>query len=140
MKAFMSNGVHELPAIARKILQGFPEARIFAFYGEMGAGKTTLIKAFCRELQTQEQASSPTFSLVNEYYSPRTGPVYHFDFYRMEKIEEVFDIGYEDYFYSGNYCLLEWPELIEQLLPENYVYISIKLSARHQRMIRCRAV
>jgi tRNA threonylcarbamoyladenosine biosynthesis protein TsaE len=92
----------------------------------MGAGKTTLVKAFCQVLGVDDAGASPTFSLVNEYGFGDGDKVYHFDFYRINKIEEVFDLGYEDYFYSGHYCFLEWPERISELLPEAFVYISIK--------------
>ena len=119
----------ELPEAARTLLQAYPDARIFAFFGEMGAGKTTFIKAICRELGVHDIVQSPTFALINEYLTPDNGSVFHFDFYRIRKAEEAFDIGYEDYFYSGNYCLIEWPELIEGLLPDDAVRVSISGSA-----------
>ncbi len=123
-----------LETAARQILKTFPRQRIFAFYGEMGAGKTTFIRTFCRLLGVSEEVSSPTFALVNEYDGAH-GPVYHFDFYRIEHISEVYDIGYEEYFYSGEYCLLEWPEKITELLPEKFVYLRIKITGEQQRMI-----
>lgn len=135
MQSIEIQSVDELNSVAEQILSSFPDHRIFALYGEMGAGKTNLIKAFCQVLKAEQQASSPTFSLINEYYSPASGIIYHFDFYRTESIEEVFDIGYEDYFFSGNYCFLEWPERISKLLPENFVYLSIKITGSEQRLI-----
>ena len=114
-----------LPEIARKLLASYPDKRIFALYGTMGAGKTTFIKAICRELGVEDEALSPTFSIINEYHTHKQIPVYHFDFYRINKLEEVYDIGYEEYLFSGNYCLIEWPELIEELLPAETVKVSI---------------
>ena len=98
---------------------------VIAFYGKMGAGKTTFIKALCEELGVEDVITSPTFAIVNEYTIDRQS-IYHFDFYRIKKIEEVYDMGYEDYFYSGNLCLIEWPELIEDLLPENALRVTIE--------------
>ncbi len=139
MKTIRVDSPSGLETAARQILESFPDHKIFAFHGEMGAGKTTLIRAFCRLLGVAEEVSSPTFALVNEYAAGH-GPVYHFDFYRIEDISEVFDIGYEDYFYSGEYCLLEWPEKITELLPENFVYLRIKITGEQQRMISYHSV
>lgn len=135
MRTIELNSQEELKNAAKQILAEYPDQRVFAFYGKMGAGKTTLIKEFCRQMNVQQEVSSPTFALVNEYFSPSQGAVYHFDFYRIETIEEVFDIGYEDYFYSGNYCFLEWPELITELLPKNFVYLKIEITGPEQRLI-----
>ena len=99
---------------------------VIAFYGKMGAGKTTFIKAICEELGVEDVITSPTFAIVNEYSLPSQEALYHFDFYRIKKLEEVYDMGYEDYFYSGNLCLIEWPELIEELLPENALRVTIE--------------
>jgi tRNA threonylcarbamoyladenosine biosynthesis protein TsaE len=110
-----------LDSAARKLLDAFPESRIFAFYGEMGAGKTTFIKALCRILRVRDVTSSPSFGLIHEYISESGDSVYHFDFYRIETLEELFDIGYEEYIYSGDYCFLEWPELVEAILPADTV-------------------
>ncbi len=101
--------------------------RVFAFYGSMGAGKTTFIKAVCKQLGVSDAVTSPTFAIVNEYASDM-GPVYHFDFYRIKNLAEVMDIGFEDYVYSGNLCLMEWPELIEELLPENTIKVNISVA------------
>lgn len=101
--------------------------RVLAFYGKMGAGKTTFIKALCEVLEVKDVVNSPTFAIVNEYHSDALQqPVFHFDFYRIKHVEEAFDIGTDDYFYSGNLCLLEWPELIEPLLPDNVVSVEIE--------------
>ncbi len=127
----------DLIEIAARVLETFPGEKVFALYGKMGAGKTTLIKAFTEALGSSDVASSPTFSLVNEYDDREGNPFYHFDFYRINKIEEVFDIGFEEYLYSGHYCFLEWPELISQLLPESYVYISIEENENEVREITC---
>ncbi|PST85092.1 tRNA (adenosine(37)-N6)-threonylcarbamoyltransferase complex ATPase subunit type 1 TsaE [Pedobacter yulinensis] len=106
--------------------------QIFVFFGEMGAGKTTFIKAFCRRLGVTGIVSSPTFSIVNVYDRP-AGPVYHFDFYRLKRVEEAYDLGYEEYFYSGDVCLIEWPERIDGLLPETYVRIDIAVTGPSSR-------
>jgi tRNA threonylcarbamoyladenosine biosynthesis protein TsaE len=118
--------VEELPSVAKEILTTHADKKIFAFNGSMGAGKTTLIKAICAYLKVEDIVNSPTFSIVNEYFTTENNSIYHFGFYRIKKTEEVMDIGYEEYLYSGNYCFLEWPEMIEELLPENIVYVSIE--------------
>ena len=117
----------ELPVIARKLVEQFAEERVFAFYGKMGAGKTTFIQSVCRVLGSDDTVTSPTFALINEYNTQKNGSVFHFDFYRIKNLEEVFDLGYEDYLYSGSYCLIEWPELIEPLLPEKVVRVKIEV-------------
>ena len=106
-------------------MQTFPEERFFAFFGAMGVGKTTLIKAICAELGVTQNVCSPTFAIINEYSDRHGEPVFHFDFYRLKTIDEAYDIGYEEYFYSGNYCFTEWTEKIEPLLPERYLRIEI---------------
>lgn len=111
---------------ARQFIDHIGPHRVFAFYGKMGAGKTTFIKAICEELGVDDVITSPTFAIVNEYrIAASDKPVYHFDFYRIKKLEEVYDMGYEEYFYSGNLCFLEWPELIEDILPEDAVKVTI---------------
>ena len=109
---------------AQQFIENIGDHTVFAFYGKMGAGKTTFIKAICEALGVDDVITSPTFAIVNEYTS-EDGPVYHFDFYRIKKLEEVYDMGFEDYFYSGALCLIEWPELIEEVLPEDAVKVSI---------------
>jgi tRNA threonylcarbamoyladenosine biosynthesis protein TsaE len=121
---------------ARQLLENFPEDRVFAFYGAMGAGKTTLIKAICRALGSTDNITSPTFALINEYSTDSQLMIYHFDFYRIKKLEEAYDLGYEDYIYSGNYCLIEWPEMIESLLPEGIVDVRINEIEKGARMVR----
>ena len=110
---------------AKAFVENIGDHTVFAFYGKMGAGKTTFIKAICEELGVDDVITSPTFAIVNEY-TAQDGPVYHFDFYRIKKIEEVYDMGFEDYFYSGALCLIEWPELIEEVLPEDAVKVTIE--------------
>jgi tRNA threonylcarbamoyladenosine biosynthesis protein TsaE len=115
----------ELDLAAEKIMKKFAEAKIFALYGEMGAGKTTLIKSLCSYLGVKDIVNSPSYALVNEYRSEKNGRIYHFDFYRINKLSEVFDMGYEDYFYSNCYCFIEWPEKIASLLPKDFVSLTI---------------
>lgn len=136
----IAKSLDELFPIARNILIDKKEDRIFAFEAKMGAGKTTLIKFLCQALGVEENVSSPTFSLVNEYTDRDENPVFHFDFYRIKKLEEVYDIGYEEYFYSGNYCFIEWPELVAELLPESYVYLSIEVNEQEERVISWKEV
>ena len=109
---------------AQEFVSQIGEKRVFAFYGGMGAGKTTFIKAVCDQLGVNDAVTSPTFAIVNEYNS-QMGPVYHFDFYRIKRASEVLDIGFDDYIYSGNLCLMEWPELIEDFLPEETTIVKI---------------
>lgn len=125
-------GLKELPAAAQSILDSIGSETVIAFYGEMGAGKTTLIKELCRQLGAQDNVTSPTFALMNEYRTNSGQKIFHFDFYRINSIAEVFDMGYEDFFYSGNLCLVEWPEKIKQLLPKNClsVFITVENNLR----------
>ena len=109
---------------AKQFVAQIGDHKVFAFYGSMGAGKTTFIKAVCEELGVEDVITSPTFAIINEY-TGQEGTIYHFDFYRIKKLEEVYDMGYEDYFYSGALCFIEWPELIEEVLPEDAVKVSI---------------
>lgn len=116
-----------LPEAARTFVRAIDQATVLAFYGKMGAGKTTFIKAVCEELGVTDVVNSPTFSIVNEYRSDTTGElIYHFDFYRIQRLEEVYDMGYEDYFYSGALCFVEWPELVDELLPGDAVKVQIE--------------
>ena len=115
----------QLPEVARNLLSAFQNDRFFAFFGKMGVGKTTLIKELCAALGVDDVVSSPTFAIVNEYRLPDDEPVYHFDFYRMNSEQEAYDIGYEEYFYSGCYCFTEWTEKIKRLLPMRYVRIDM---------------
>lgn len=129
------SNIDELQKAAIDILNTFPEERIFLFYGNMGAGKTTFINALCNELGVTDHTSSPTFSIVNEYDS-ESGTLFHFDFYRLKNEVEALDMGYEEYLYSGNYCFIEWPEKIANLLPENCLSISIEATDDQQRTIK----
>lgn len=123
---------------AKLLLNNFPEERVFAFYGAMGAGKTTFIKALCHELGSPDYVTSPSFALINEYSTVNESVIYHFDFYRIKKLEEAYDLGYEDYLYSGNYCFIEWPEMIESLLPSEFVEVRIKEADHGKRLIEAR--
>ena len=125
----------DLNTVAEQLLHKYPDHKFFAFYGEMGAGKTTLIKALCRFLKSTDVVSSPTFSIVNIYKTELLGDIFHFDFYRMKSIEEVFDIGYEDYFYGNAYCFAEWPEKIETLLPEDCIKVNLEVNSDGSREI-----
>ena len=127
--------IEEIREAARQFINYIGEHRVFAFYGEMGAGKTTFIKAVCEELGVEDVITSPTFAIVNEYTVPNGQCIYHFDFYRIKKLEEVYDMGFEDYFYSGALCFIEWPELIEEVLPEDAVKVQIKEEENGTRAI-----
>jgi tRNA threonylcarbamoyladenosine biosynthesis protein TsaE len=129
------NDLSEIHQAARQFLAEIDNQNVFAFYGDMGAGKTTFIKALCEELGVQEPVTSPTFAIINEYRDKKGKSIYHFDFYRIKKLEEVFDFGYEDYFYSGNLCFIEWPELVESLLPENVVRLSLRQTENGARIL-----
>ena len=133
MPEVIVNSLSELPTAAVQLLEAIGDRNVLAFYGEMGAGKTTFIKAFCVALGVKETISSPTFSIVNEYLSATGRKIYHFDFYRIKDINEAFDMGYEEYLYSDALCLIEWPEKIEALLPENVFPVSIT-SDTHKRI------
>ena len=126
-KEFHINGVDELGQVADYLISLRNESDIIAFYGPMGAGKTTLIKNLCHKMGVTDEVNSPTFAIVNEYVTIEGESVYHFDFYRIKKLEEVFDIGYDNYFYSGNLCLLEWPEMIDSLMPDRFIRVEIAL-------------
>ena len=126
--------IHEA---AKEFIKGMGDGKVFAFYGKMGAGKTTFIKALCEVLGVKDVITSPTFAIINEYTDGNDNPIYHFDFYRIKKLEEVYDMGYEDYFYSGNLCLLEWPELVEDVLPENVIKVTIEEQPDGSRLLTC---
>lgn len=128
------NQLSELDHAAKLLLNSFPDDRVFLFYGNMGAGKTTFIKALCKVLEVEDNTSSPTFSIVNEYSSSQ-GPIFHFDFYRIKEEEEAYDFGYEDYFYSGNYCFVEWPNRIPNLLPDDAKTIEFEITSSTSRKI-----
>ena len=130
----------DLEKSAAELINQFPGSRVFAFYGKMGAGKTTFIQALCKVLGSNDNVTSPTFALINEYQTPINGSIFHFDFYRIKNLEEAFDLGYEDYLYSGSYCFIEWPEKIESILPENLVEVKIEIAEDESRMISARLI
>ena len=130
------NNIESLPQAAHDFIANMGDNTVFAFYGEMGAGKTTFIKAICDVLGVEDEVNSPTFAIINEYRSATTAElIYHFDFYRIKKLDEVYDLGYEDYFYSGALCFIEWPELIEELLPLDAKKVSITENSDGTRTI-----
>ncbi|HRX11447.1 MAG TPA: tRNA (adenosine(37)-N6)-threonylcarbamoyltransferase complex ATPase subunit type 1 TsaE [Draconibacterium sp.] len=135
-----ANSLEALDAVAEKLIRQFPDQYIFAFYGKMGAGKTTFIQSVCKVLGTHDNVTSPTFALINEYKTGQQKSIFHFDFYRIKDIEEAFDLGYEDYLFSGNYCLIEWPEMIESLLPDNIVKVKIEVGDDGVRTISAEIV
>ena len=130
------NSLDTIHEAAKDFIKGMGNGKVFAFYGKMGAGKTTFIKALCEVLGVKDVITSPTFAIINEYTDGNDNPIYHFDFYRIKKLEEVYDMGYEDYFYSGNLCLLEWPELVEDVLPENVIKVTIEEQPDGSRLLR----
>ena len=127
--------IEHIDEAARQFVSQIGDRHVFAFYATMGAGKTTFIKAICEELGVKDVITSPTFAIVNEYTTPSEEAIYHFDFYRIKKLEEVYDMGYEDYFYSGSLCLIEWPELIEELLPDDAVKVNITEQEDGSRLV-----
>lgn len=135
MERYHIQSIEELPAVAKKILLLAGDCRIFAFIGPMGSGKTTLIKQMCIELGTIDDPVSPTFSIVNEYHTHKEGSIFHFDFYRIKSMNEVLDIGYEEYFFSDSYCFIEWPELIQDVLPDRLVVVQITEEEDRSRTI-----
>ena len=140
-KQFCIKGVEHLSEVSDYLLSMRDEADIIAFYGAMGAGKTTLIKNLCHRMGVTDEVNSPTFAIVNEYVTKEGESVYHFDFYRIKKIEEAYDIGFENYFDSGNLCLIEWPEMIEPLMPEKYIRVEIRNGATDdEREITCELI
>jgi tRNA threonylcarbamoyladenosine biosynthesis protein TsaE len=134
MKILIKDKKH-LPAAAKKLLKHTRENKIFAFYGSMGAGKTTIIKAICEILGAVDIVSSPTFTLVNEYRTSKGEILYHIDFYRIKKHEEAFDFGVEEYLTGDSYCFMEWPELVEEILPFGIVSVRITVDENEQRTL-----
>lgn len=120
------DSIDRIQEAAKEFVAQMGDNKVFAFYGKMGAGKTTFIKAICEELGVEDVVNSPTFAIVNEYTDGEGEPIFHFDFYRIKKESEAYDIGFEEYVYSGHLCFMEWPELIEDLLPEDTVRVSIE--------------
>ena len=128
------DNIDNIRQTAREFVNNIGDSHVIAFYGKMGAGKTTFIKAICEELGVEDVITSPTFAIVNEY-TAANGLIYHFDFYRIKKLEEVYDMGYEDYFFSGALCLMEWPELIEDILPDDTLRVTITENADGTRTV-----
>lgn len=125
---FIANTLKDIDSIAEKLLQLNAGKKVFAFYGKMGVGKTTFIKSICSQLMVKETAISPSFAIINEYITTSCLPVFHFDFYRIKSITEFLDLGCEEYFYSDSYCFIEWPEKIEDFLPEEHIPVYIEES------------
>ena len=134
------NSPVDLDIAAKELITAFSNDRVFAFYGKMGAGKTTFIQSVCRALGSDDNVTSPTFALINEYNTADFDSIFHFDFYRIKDIEEAYDLGYEDYIYSGSYCLIEWPEMIESLLPEKMVEVKIEVQEDNTRLITAQEI
>ncbi len=130
------NGIEDYPQAAREFVKLLDKGRIFAFYGKMGSGKTTFIKSICEELGVEDSINSPTFAIVNEYEDRNQNTIYHFDFYRIKSIEEVYNMGYEEYFYGDAICFMEWPELIEELLPEETVKVFVQETEGGARSVK----
>jgi tRNA threonylcarbamoyladenosine biosynthesis protein TsaE len=127
--------IEDITSAARKFVDEMGENCVFAFYGKMGAGKTTFIKSICETLGVKDVVTSPTFALVNEYADAEGQPVYHFDFYRIKNLREAYDMGCEEYFYSGYPCFIEWPELVEELLPDDTVRVNIEVLENESRIV-----
>lgn len=132
----LSKGPDDLDEAVKAIIEVGKATDVWLFMGQMGAGKTTLIKAICGTLQVLDEVNSPTFSIVNEYLTATDDTLYHFDFYRLENEEEAYNIGIEEYFYSGHTCMIEWPERIEGLLPDNFLRIDITENTDQSRTIK----
>lgn len=139
MDKIVIKSLADLPDAAAELIEAIGDHKIVAFYGEMGAGKTTLISEICHQLGVEQAISSPSFAIVNSYFTPCGEPIFHFDFYRIRKIEEAYDFGYEEYFFSGHLCLIEWPELIEELLPEDCLRLEITATDHQTRVISLRS-
>lgn len=135
MKEINVNGLGDLPDAAEEILEALDGRNVVALYGPMGAGKTTLVREICARLGSEDTVTSPTFALINRYDTADGSPIFHFDFYRIERPEEAFDMGYEEYFYSDGLCLVEWPEKVEELLPDDVMKVSITPTSNTRRVI-----
>ena len=129
------SSAEDAPVVATQLLQQFSQKKIWLFYGEMGAGKTTLIKAICEKLGVLSPTSSPTYSIVNEYQTSGNQKIFHFDFFRLKNESEALDMGIEEYFYSGNLCLIEWPEKIAELLPEGALRVEINVEENERKVV-----
>lgn len=136
MNKITISSLQELDNAAARFLELAGGNTVIAFSGELGAGKTTFIQAICRNLGVEVEVNSPTFSLVNEYFTPEGNSIFHFDLYRIETPEELFDMGYEEYFYSGSLCLIEWPEKAKKLIPENALWVKIEIGENEARQLQ----
>ena len=136
MRTIPISSLQELDSAATQFLESAGEHIVIAFSGEMGAGKTTFIQALCRRLGVQVEINSPTFSLVNEYFTPAGNSIFHFDLYRIETQEELFDMGYEEYFFSGALCFIEWPEKARNLIPDDALWVNIVIGENEARLIQ----
>jgi tRNA threonylcarbamoyladenosine biosynthesis protein TsaE len=136
MRTINISSLQELDNAAAQFLKLVGEHAVIAFSGEMGAGKTTFIQALCRNLGIKVEVNSPTFSLVNEYFTPVGDSIFHFDLYRIETPDELFDMGYEEYFYSGSLCLIEWPEKARNLIPDDALWVHIVIGENEARLIQ----
>lgn len=135
MLHFVIKNINELADVSKQFLSTFTDTTFFAFYGEMGVGKTTLVKELCKLLGVEETVASPTYSIVNQYDLIDGKKIFHFDFYRIKDINEAFDMGVEEYFYSNNYCFVEWPDRVAELLPKNIVKVTISININGERII-----
>lgn len=135
MKEINVNGLGDLPDAAEEILGALDGRNVVALYGPMGAGKTTLVREICAQLGSEDTVTSPTFALINRYDTAEGNAIFHFDFYRIERPEEAFDMGYEEYFYSDGLCLVEWPEKVEELLPDDVMKVTITPTGNTRRVI-----
>jgi tRNA threonylcarbamoyladenosine biosynthesis protein TsaE len=136
MRTITISSLQEIDVAAWSFLKAAADARVIAFAGEMGAGKTTFIQAICRNLGVSAEVNSPTFSLVNEYFTARGNSIYHFDLYRIEDPAELFDMGYEEYFYSGSLCLIEWPDKAKSLIPHDALRVTIVVGENETRLVQ----
>lgn len=132
---YIIHSLEEIDLVAAQLLEDHPNYKTLAFRGQMGVGKTTFIKSLCQQLGVIDTVNSPSFAIVNEYNSPKGDTIYHFDFYRIKQAEEAFDMGYEDYLYSGAYCFLEWPDKIEELLPQHRLELIFEENEDNSRTI-----
>lgn len=140
MKTYIANTLDDLAGIAEQLLKDFKDDKIFALYGKMGSGKTTFIKELCKYLGVIDVITSPTFALINVYTGKNKEAIYHFDFYRIESQEEAYDLGYEEYFFDDKYCFIEWPELIEDLLPDTFIKITVTEEDQNVRIFKAEKI
>ncbi|NPA36567.1 MAG: tRNA (adenosine(37)-N6)-threonylcarbamoyltransferase complex ATPase subunit type 1 TsaE [Chlorobi bacterium] len=136
MDTFIINSVEDIDTVAKQFIENYKNHKIVAFYGEMGAGKTTFIKSLCKAMNVEDDVNSPSFAIVNEYRTTSGETIFHFDFYRLKNVDEAIDMGYEEYIYSGNYCFMEWPEKIEPVLPDERLDVFIEENPNGSRTVK----